>query len=236
MSERDREHERIPYAVEVAFRTASSFLVAYSVNLSRGALFLETEADVPSGVPIALELVIPGAERLQLIGMVAWRRGYDSSEGPPGLGIEFQDAGPQLGSMIDQLVSGFRGVNILVLSGDRQDRTTLTRSIKSIISTAEIVQAADAPLAASLLTSEIDLAVVDLDFDAEGALQTLRAAKLLSPRVPTVALTTSTKLRELARAAGADELASNPPPFSELQVVLVRALSKPESVRSAATA
>ena len=123
-----------------------------------------------------------------------------------------------------------------VVKGDRQDRTTLARSIKSIISTAEILQAADAAVAATLLTSEIDLAVVDVDFDPEGALQTLRAAKLLVPRVPTVAITASAKLRELARAAGADELASNPPPFAELQIVLVRALSKPASVRSTASA
>ena len=232
----DREYDRIPYAVQVEFRTASSFLVAYSVNLSRGGIFVETEAEVPTGVPIALDLEVPGAGVLHLIGVVAWRRNPDSLDGPPGIGIEFQDVGPQLGSTIDKLVSSFHGVHILVLSGDRQDRTTLARSIKSIISTAEILQAADAEVAATLLTNEIDLAVIDVDFDTEGALQTLRAAKLLSLKVPTVALTASPKLRELARAAGADELASNPPPFSELQVVLVRALSKPVSVRSSASA
>ena len=86
------------------------------------------------------------------------------------------------------------------------------------------------------LTAEIDVAVIDVDFDPDGALQTLRAAKLLSPPVPTIALTANPKLREHARAAGADELASNPPPFSELQIVLVRALSKPVSVRSSAMA
>jgi uncharacterized protein (TIGR02266 family) len=232
----DREYDRIPYAVQVEFRTASSFLVAYSVNLSRGGIFVETEAEVPTGVPIALDLQVPGAGVLHLIGVVAWRRSPDSLDGPPGIGIEFQDVGPQLGATIDKLVSSFHGVHILVLSGDRQDRTTLARSIKSIISTAEILQAADAEVAATLLTNEIDLAVVDVDFDTEGALQTLRAAKLLSLKVPTVALTANPKLRELARAAGADELATNPPPFSELQVVLVRALSKPVSVRSSATA
>lgn len=231
----DREYDRIPYAVQVEFRTASSFLVAYSVNLSRGGIFVETEAEVPTGVPIALDLQVPGAGVLHLIGVVAWRRSPDSLDGPPGIGIEFQDVGPQLGATIDKLVSSFHGVHILVLSGDRQDRTTLARSIKSIISTAEILQAADAEVAATLLTNEIDLAVVDVDFDTEGALQTLRAAKLLSLKVPTVALTANPKLRELARAAGADELATNPPPFSELQVVLVRALSKPVSVRSSAT-
>jgi uncharacterized protein (TIGR02266 family) len=232
----DREYDRIPYSVQVEFRTASSFLVAYSVNLSRGGLFIETDSEVPAGVLLALELLVPGAGLLNLVGLVAWRRGSDSPDGPPGIGIEFQDIAPQLGSAIDKLVSAFRGVQILLLSGDRQDRTTLARSIKSIISTAEILQAADADVAATLLTSEIDLAVVDVDFDPEGAVQTLRAAKLLSPKVPTVAIAASPKLREYARAAGADEIATNPPPFGELQVVLVRALSKPASVRSTPSA
>jgi uncharacterized protein (TIGR02266 family) len=228
----DREFDRMPYTVQVEFRTASSFLVAYSVNLSRGGMFIETEADVPIGALLTLELAVPGVGLLSLLGGVAWRRGYDSSDGPAGIGVEFQDVAPQLGSAIDQLVSSFHGVQILVLSGDRQDRTTLARSIKSIISTAEILQAADAAVAATLLTSEIDLAVVDVDFDPEGALQTIQAARELAPRVPTVAITASAKLREMARAAGADELANNPPPFAELQVVMVRALSKPASVRS----
>lgn len=228
----DREHDRVPYSMQVEFRTASSFLVAYSVNLSRGGIFIETEGDVPSGAVVAVDMQVPGAGALNLVGVVAWRRGLDSPDGPPGLGIEFQDVAPQLGSAIDLLVSSFNGVHILVLSGDRQDRTSLARSIKSIISTAEIVQAADAEVAATLLTSEIDLAVVDVDFDPEGAVQTLRAAKLLTPRVPTVAITANHKLREYARAAGADEIASNPPPFGELQLVLVRALSKPVAVRT----
>lgn len=232
----EREHDRIPYSVQVEFRTASSFLVAYSVNLSRGGLFVETDADLPMGVLLTFDLQVPGTELLHLVGVIAWRRGHDSPDGPAGIGIEFQDVAPQLGSAIDKLVSSFQGVQILVLSGDRQDRTTLTRSLKSIISTAEILQAADAGVAAALLTSEIDLAVVDVDCDPEGALETLRAAQRLSPKVPTVALTADAQLREYARTAGADELATNPPPFSELQVVLVRALSKPVSVRSTVSA
>jgi uncharacterized protein (TIGR02266 family) len=232
----DREYDRIPYSVQVEFRTASSFLVAYSVNLSRGGMFIETDSEVPAGVLLGLDLHVPGAGLLHLVGMVAWRRGADGPDGPAGLGVEFQDVAPQLGSTIDKLVSSFQGVQILLLSGDRQDRTTLARSIKSIISTAEVLQATDAGVAATLLTSEIDVAIIDVDFDPEGALATLQAAQQLSPKVPTVAITTNPKLRELARAAGADELAANPPPFSELQVVLVRALSKPVSVLSTANA
>ena len=226
----EREHERIPYAVQVEFRTASSFLVAYSVNLSRGGLFIETQHDIPSGAVTTVTLQVPGATPISLVGQVAWRRGEESPDGPPGIGIEFEEVGLQLGMVIDQLVGSFRGVQVLVLSENRQDRTTLARSIKSIISTAEIMQAADASVAANLITSEVDLAVVDLDFDLEGGLATLRAAKALSPPVPTVALTAKHELRDVARHAGADEVATNPPPFADLQVVLVRALSKPVGV------
>jgi uncharacterized protein (TIGR02266 family) len=220
----------MPYAVQVEF-LPSSFLISYSVNLSRGGLFLETEQEVPEGSPIGLQLAIPGVGQLDIAGMVMWRRPPDSPDGPPGLGIEFQDVAPQLGFVIDRLVSSFHGMQILLLSGDRQDRTTLARSIKSIITTAEILQAADASVAGTLMTNEIDLAVVDVDFDVEGALSTLRAAKQVVPPVPTVALVSTAKLREHARAAGADEMVANPPPFAELQVVLIRALAKPVSVK-----
>jgi uncharacterized protein (TIGR02266 family) len=226
----DREHLRMPYAVQVEFRTASSFLIAYSVNLSRGGMFLETEQDVPQGSAIGLAVDVPGVGPIDLTGVVAWRRPPDSMEGPPGLGIELQDVAPALGSVIDELVSRFHGIQILLLSGDRQDRTTLARLIKSIVTTAEVVQAADAEVARTMLAPEIDLLVVDLDFETEAAVEAMRAARLLSPRIPIVAITANPKLRDQARAEGADETAANPPPFADLQLVLVRALSRPMRV------
>lgn len=228
----DRESPRMPYAVQVEFRTASSFLVAYSVNLSRGGLFLETDADIPTGAMMTLDFTVPTAGAMSLNGTVMWRRGHDqAAEGPLGIGVEFQDVAPQLGAVIDQLVIGFRGVQVLLLSGDRQDRTSLARNIKSIISTAEITQAADTNVAASVIAPEIDVVIVDVDFDPEGALQVIRKAKALNPPVPAIALTANTANREQAIAAGADELLPNPPPFAELQIVLVRALGKPLAIR-----
>lgn len=217
--------------MQVEFRTAQSFLVAYSVNLSHGGMFLETDQDIPAGAMVTVALHVPGIEPVELVGVVAFRRGEDSAEGPAGIGIDLQDVAP-LGDVIDRLVGTFNGVQVLVLSGDRQDRTTLARSIKSIISTAEIMQAADASVAGALMSSEIDLAVIDVDFEPEGGLAMLRAAKQQTPPVPTVAITASARLREHARLAQADELATNPPPFGELQVVLVRALSKPLDIKS----
>src|SRR5262249_35947277 len=157
----------MPYSVQVEFRTASSFLVAYSVNLSRGGLFVETDADIPTGALLTIDFAVPGADTASLNGVVAWRRTLEDGQiGPPGMGVELQDVSPQIGALIDRLVTSFRGVQLLLLSGDRQDRTTLARNIKSIISTAEITQAADATVAATVLTSEIDVAIVDVDFDS----------------------------------------------------------------------
>ena len=221
----------MPYAVQVEFRTASSFLVAYSVNLSRGGLFLETEADIPTGALMTLDFSVPGAGTTSLNGVVAWRRGTTETDGPPGLGIEFQDVAPQLGTTIDKLVSTFRGVQVLLVSTDRQDRTSIARTIKTIISTAEITQAADANVAATVLTHEIDVAIVDIDHDFEGGLAILRKAKAQNPPVPTIALSSKADLRDKILASGADELIANPPPFADLQVVLVRALGKPIAIR-----
>jgi uncharacterized protein (TIGR02266 family) len=221
----------MPYTVQVEFRTASSFLVAYSINLSRGGLFLETDAEVPTGAAMTLDFSVPNAGVTSVNGIVAWRRALDdAASGPPGIGIEFQDITPQLGALIDRLAASFRGVQVLLLSGDRQDRTLLARNIKSIFSTAEITQAADANVAASVLSSEVDVVIVDVDFDLEGGLDIIRAAKLLHPPVPAIAITSNASYREQAVAAGTDELLQNPPPFADLQIVLVRALGKPVAI------
>ena len=220
----------MPYSVQVEFRTQSSFLVAYSVNLSRGGMFVETAAEIPQGAQMTLHLAVPGAEPTALTGIVAWRRGADEP-GPPGIGVEFVDLAPTLGATIDRLVTTFHGVHVLLLSADRQDRTTIARSIKSIIATAEITQCADAQVAQSVLSPEVDVAIVDVDFDIEGGLAIIRSAKEQKPPVPTIAITSNPAHRERAIEAGVDELLANPPPFAEMQVVLVRALGKPIAVR-----
>jgi len=226
-----RKNDRVPYSVEVEFRTASSFLVAYSVNVSRGGLFLETEHEVPIGTQVTLELAIPSAGKVQLNGTIAWRRGRESVDGPPGIGVEFLDLGPDMGAVIDGLVGSFQGITVLLLASDRVDRTSLTRVIRSILGTAEVVSATDAHTAGTMLSDDVDVAVIDVDADPEGAFAALRQARACEPPIPTIALASTKRLRENAKAAGADEIASNPPSFQELQVLLVRALGRPMSVR-----
>jgi uncharacterized protein (TIGR02266 family) len=216
--------------MRVQYRTASSFLVAYSVNLSRGGLFLETDHELPVGAEVALQVQVPGAGSVELHGTVSWRRDKGDPGGPAGVGVEFRQTSSALGEVIDRLVADFEGLNVLLLCADSKDRSVLTRLIRSIVSTAEVVVAADPHVAETLLNEDIDLAVVEADSDTEAALRVLRHARSTA-RIPTVALTSNKKLRERARAAGADELASNPPPFAELQRALFRALGRPASIR-----
>ncbi|MBK7071860.1 MAG: TIGR02266 family protein [Myxococcales bacterium] len=227
----DREHPRMPYVVAVEFRSASSFLITYSLNLSRGGLFVESAHDLPLGTAIDVAFRIPGAGDVALAGVVAWRREAGSPDGPPGLGVEFTDISAQLGQVIDQLVAQFHGISILVLATDSKDRASLTRLVKSIAASAATLQASDAAVAETLVTEDLDLMVIDVDGDPEGAIATLRLAKALSSPVPAIALASTKRLRDHARAAGADEMVGNPPAFEELQLAVMRALTKPAAVR-----
>lgn len=227
----EREHQRVPYAVEVHFRSASAFLIAYSVNLSRGGLFLETQHDLPIGTPLELSFSVPGAGSVALGGHIAWRRGPESADGPAGLGVGFDDITEQVSAVIDRLVGDYQGMQVLIFATDNKDRMSLGRMVKSIVSSAEIIIAADVRVAETLLNDDVDLAVIEIDGDPDGSLHAIRLAKGQGVPVPVIALASTKRLRDHARAAGADELTGNPPAFEELQVAVVRGISRPIAVR-----
>jgi uncharacterized protein (TIGR02266 family) len=228
----ERVHDRVPFCVRVQFRNASSLLVAYSVNLSRGGVFLETEEDVAVGSDVTLQLEVPRAGPVLLAGRVSWRRGHADKDGPVGIGVEFEDMVDTLGELIDSLVSQFSGITVLVLCHDSKDRGTIARQLRSIMATAEVVGASDARVAESLLDEDIDLAVLDADKDPESALAVLARAQSLFSPVPSIVLASNDALRQRARTCGADEVVSNPPPFGELQTAVMRALGRPTSVKT----
>jgi uncharacterized protein (TIGR02266 family) len=221
----------MPYNVRVQFRNASSFLVAYSVNLSRGGIFLESDHSAPLGSEITVQFAVPGVGPVIVKGFVSWRREEEDEDGPPGIGVEFKDMVGNLSGVIDRLVLHFSGVNVLLLCGDDKDRRNLTRSLKSIISTAEIVGAADPRVAQTLLDDDIDIAILDADVDPGGALEAVRIARERASPVPVVCLSSNEGVRARARDAGADEVTTNPPAFPDLRKAVVRALGRPTLIR-----
>ncbi len=230
-----REHERVPFGMQVEFRTASSFLVAYSVNISRGGIFLETADQLPIGSELTLALQIPGAQTVEVTGKVTWHRGDDDIEGPAGMGVEFVEMSALAGEMIDDLVTGFEGLTILLVCTDDSDRSVVTRQIRSIFGSATVLVGDEDRIAEALVDDDVDLAVIDVDADSDAAVRSLRLAAGSGPeasRIPTVALAGTERLRLLAHEAGADEVGTNPPQFREFHKLLIRAMSRPARIKS----
>ncbi len=228
----ERVHDRVPFCVRVQFRNASSLLIAYSVNLSRGGVFLETEEPVDVGSEVTLQLEVPRAGPVLLAGRVTWRRGQADKDGPVGIGVEFEDMVDTLGELIDSLVAQFGGITVLLLSPDARERGALTRQLRSIMATAEVVGATDARVAESLLDEEIDLALFDADGDPEATLRLLEGVQAMFNPVPVVLMTSNDEVRQRARVGGADEVIGKPTPFGELQAAVMRALGRPTSVKT----
>lgn len=226
-----REHDRVPLSVQVEFRNASSFLVAYSVNLSRGGMFLETDNPAPVGAEIALSFAIPGSGEIALSGRVIWRREPCDGEGPTGMGVEFYEMGDTLGAVIDRLAADFAGLSVLLFCVEDNRRTSLTRKIRSIFSTADVVGPSEARLVEPLLDDPFDLAVIEAESAPEAALATLTSIRTMQPRLPAVVISGRDDVRDRARAVGAAELVDSPPQYVEFQRVLLRALGRPALIK-----
>lgn len=232
MNQNDRQHPRIPLALEVEYRTAGAFLVAYSVNLSKGGIFLETASPAPIGTVLSLRFNVPGVGPLEVTGVVAWSR--PAADGKPGgMGVEFEQIEQHHGEAIDRIVAGFNGLRVVVLASSNGARSVLARGVRSLFGTADIAEAADADAVETAFAAKPpDLVLVDLDDSAADGILTLRLAKSLgSTPVPVIASSRDEEARARARELGADEVLANPITLVEMQAAVVRAISRPMSVR-----
>lgn len=226
----ERRQPRLPIKMEVVYRTAGAFLVSYSVNLSKGGIFVETASPLPVGSVLSLQFEVPGAGALECEGMVAWVRQGAFDGLPDGMGVQFQALDEKYGGVIDQLVRNFLGLTVLVVAASSDRLALLARYIRSII-TCEIVEATDEHVAEVALESGPDLVVVDLDLRSELGLKTILAAKArdaaMHNTTPVILLAGDPRLRSDGKAAGADEALATPPSYHDLQAAVIRTLSRP---------
>jgi uncharacterized protein (TIGR02266 family) len=93
-----RAAPRINARLRVSYGFRNRQLLAdYTVNLSTGGLFLETEDPLPQGTPLELEFLLPEPERkIRCQGQVAWQNPPGKSlkeDLPSGIGVQFTDLG-----------------------------------------------------------------------------------------------------------------------------------------------
>jgi uncharacterized protein (TIGR02266 family) len=230
----DRRLPRVPLKLEVEYRTTGAFLVAYSVNLSTGGIFLETELPPDEGTELTLKFLVPGSELITIKGEVAWTREESTGQLPPfGMGIRFvQPAEEELGEIIDRIVSGFKGLKVVVVAPTAQVRSQLARTVRSMLASAAVVEVADSDKAEVAFFDDADLAVIDLDDAGPEGLLALRVAKMRGDGrpIPVIVAARDDEGRIRARELGADEIVANPPAFADFQSAVLRAIGKPSRV------
>jgi uncharacterized protein (TIGR02266 family) len=224
-----RRDARLPITLEVSYRTAGAFLVSYSINLSKGGIFIETAQPLPVGEQVALKFDVQGAGTLDVDGVVAWVRQGSPDGLPDGMGVQFQNLDERYGGVIDQMVRNFVGLTVLVVAASTDRLQLLARYVRSMIA-CDILEATDEESAEDALRRAPDLVLVDLDRGTSMGLATIRTTRAQAGEVPVIVLGGDPQAREAGRAAGASDVLATPPSFHELQASVIRMLSRPRAV------
>jgi len=99
-----RNHPRYAVRIEVNCSTKDMFLTNRVTNLSRGGLFMQSEAPMPLHSLVGLTLFLPDWQaRIEATGRVVWS--YDIAKGTShlvcGNGIKFVDLAPDDRSLLE---------------------------------------------------------------------------------------------------------------------------------------
>jgi uncharacterized protein (TIGR02266 family) len=90
MSEQ-RKHERAPLRLQLNYRDVrgESFLFESSTNISKGGIFIETDAPLPVGTHLVIRFDVPGRKRtVEAEGDVKWVNSRSSPN--PGMGVAWK--------------------------------------------------------------------------------------------------------------------------------------------------
>jgi uncharacterized protein (TIGR02266 family) len=87
-----RQTKRVERVLALRFQSRKQFLAAYTGNISRGGLFIQTRKPLAVKERFLLRLQVPGVEKpLEFKCEVAWTRGQagDGDDKPAGMGVKF---------------------------------------------------------------------------------------------------------------------------------------------------
>ncbi len=104
-----RRDKRAPVSLKVRFKSATidEFVEQYSVDISRGGLFIKSKKPMKVGTLLKFELQLKDESRLiHGVGRVVWRREAEeaSDKAPAGMGIKFIKMGADSRTLVQQIV------------------------------------------------------------------------------------------------------------------------------------
>ena len=106
-----RESVRVPVNLEVHFRSEGALRRCLLTNLSRGGVFIATNAPAPIGTQVKLRIVVDqGGEPIEVEGEVVSHnvgRGFATEK--TGMGVRFLDPTPAAAAALDRVYEGALG-------------------------------------------------------------------------------------------------------------------------------
>ena len=102
-----RKDKRAPISLKVRFKSATldEFIEQYSVDISRGGIFIKSKSPMSVGTLLKFEFQLKDESRLiHGVGRVVWRRDEsDAGEDPPGMGIKFIKMDPESRGLVEKM-------------------------------------------------------------------------------------------------------------------------------------
>ena len=110
MAENIRKDMRTPVTMKIKFKSATldQFIERYSVDVSRGGIFIRTKDPLSVGTPLRFEFQLQDAQPLIAgEGTVVWIREPDPNRMgvAPGMGVRFDKLAPQSQQVLDRILS-----------------------------------------------------------------------------------------------------------------------------------
>jgi type IV pilus assembly protein PilZ len=103
-----RRSPRADLLVRVDYQTVDEIFSDFARNINEGGMFVETDRPAVVGSQVSLQFRIPGSDQpVVSTGRVVRVEG-DRAEGPPGMGIKFDDLDDRSRGLINELVRNLR--------------------------------------------------------------------------------------------------------------------------------
>jgi CheY-like chemotaxis protein len=223
---------RVVPVVELGWRTAGAFLMAYVSEIAKGQLFVESAQLPPLGTPVVLRLGAPPNVTMSLEGTVAWTREARGPGQPAGMSVALGMPTESFGATVDRLSAGFAGFRVLLGTTEQAPRAILSRYLRSIM-TCTIVDLESEAERATLDLGTIDLSVLDLDTMGPRGFELGEKLRHRPRPAPVLGLAQMERDRASAMRLGFEEVLANPPAFAELDAAVRRCLSRPATIHHA---
>jgi type IV pilus assembly protein PilZ len=103
-----RVSPRATVTVRVDYATVDAMFSEFTRNINEGGLFIESDTLLALDEQVQLQFRLPGIDDpIKVSGRVAWVR-EAGIEGPPGMGVEFENLDANARLRIDEIVQALR--------------------------------------------------------------------------------------------------------------------------------